>query len=155
MAGCAKPAYVRHERNQLYDPTDALHLYTQLGALTDGARSLELDGTRPISGIQRRHARQVNPLTVQVMAELGIDILPQGVHQLSDYFGQPFDLVVTVCDTAAEECPVFPGAKQQFHWSFADPSLAVGTDAERLAAFRHIRDLIHDHSRQWLASQGG
>jgi arsenate reductase (thioredoxin) len=99
------------------------------------------------------HATQQHPLAVKAMAELGINILPQGVHTLGDYVGQSFDLVVTVCDQAAEECPLFPGAGQQLHWGFADPSRALGTEAERLAAFRHTRDLILVRLQQWLAEQ--
>ncbi len=100
------------------------------------------------------HPSQVHPLAVKVMAELGINILPQGVHQLQDYVGQSFDLVVTVCDSAAEECPAFPGAAHQLHWSFADPSLARGDEAQRLSAFRHTRDLILVRLRQWLRESG-
>lgn len=96
---------------------------------------------------------QQHPMAVQVMAELGINIIPQGVHQLSDYQGHPFDLVVTVCDTAAEVCPVFPGAMQQVHWGFADPGSVQGRDEQRLAAFRHTRDLILTRLRNWLALQ--
>ncbi len=99
------------------------------------------------------HPKALHPLAAKVMAELGIDILPQGVHALADYVGQPMDLVVTVCDTAAEECPVFPGALHQLHWGFADPSVVSGTEEERLAAFRHTRDLILVRLRQWLAAQ--
>jgi arsenate reductase len=68
--------------------------------------------------------------------------------------GQAFDLVITLCDQAAEECPLFPGAAQQLHWGFADPSRAMGTEPERLSAFRHTRDLILVRLRQWLAEQG-
>jgi arsenate reductase (thioredoxin) len=100
------------------------------------------------------HPAQQNPQAMKVMAELGINILPQGVHGLNDYAGQPFDLVVTVCDQAAEECAVFPGATRQVHWGFADPSRAVGTEDERLRAFRHTRDLILVRLQQWLAEQG-
>jgi arsenate reductase len=100
------------------------------------------------------HPSQQNPLAVKAMAELGINILPQGVHALNDYIGQPFDVVVTVCDSAAEECPVFPGAQQQLHWGFADPSRAMGTEEERLRAFRHTRDLIVVRLRHWLDEQG-
>ena len=96
------------------------------------------------------HPSQINPFAIQVMSELGIDISGQGVHQTTDYFGQPFDLVVTVCDAAAEECPIFPGARQQMHWSFADPSVVTGDDATKLAAFRHTRDLILVRLRTWL-----
>ncbi|MGO8950161.1 MAG: arsenate reductase ArsC [Ktedonobacterales bacterium] len=100
------------------------------------------------------HPTRQHPLAVKVMAELGINILPQGVHALSDYTGQSFDLVVTVCDQAAEECPVFPGAAEQLHWGFADPSVAGGTEEGRLRAFRHTRDLILVRLQQWLAQHG-
>ncbi len=100
------------------------------------------------------HPTHQHPLAVKVMAEMGINILPQGVHGLSDYVGQPFDLVITVCDQAAEECPVFPGAVQRLHWGFADPSVAQGTEEERLRAFRHTRDLILVRLNHWLAEQG-
>jgi arsenate reductase (thioredoxin) len=100
------------------------------------------------------HPSHQHPLAVKVMAELGITILPQGVHALSDYVGQPFDLVVTVCDQAAEVCPVFPGATRQLHWGFADPSVVRGSEDERLRAFRHTRDLIMVRLQQWLAEQG-
>jgi arsenate reductase (thioredoxin) len=100
------------------------------------------------------HPKVQHPLAVTVMAELGINILPQGVHAVGDYLGQSFDLVVTVCDQAAEECPVFPAAGKQLHWGFADPSRAVGTEEERLRAFRHTRDLIMVRLQQWLAEQG-
>ena len=100
------------------------------------------------------HPTQQHPLAVKAMAELGINILPQGVHALLDYMGQTFDLVVTVCDQAAEECPLFPGAGEQLHWGFADPGRAMGSEAERLSAFRHTRDLILVRLQQWLAEQG-
>src|SRR5262249_40183988 len=100
------------------------------------------------------HPSQQNPLAVKAMAELGINILPQGVHALNDYVGQPFDLVVTVCDSAAEGCPVFPGAGQQLHGGFADPSRAIGTEEDRLRAFRHTRDLIMVRLQHWLDEQG-
>jgi arsenate reductase (thioredoxin) len=99
------------------------------------------------------HPSQQNPLAVKAMAELGINILPQGVHALTDYIGQAFDVVVTVCDQAAEECPVFPGAARQLHWGFADPSLVQGAEDERLEAFRHTRDLILARLQQWLSEQ--
>ena len=89
--------------------------------------------------------RGVHPLAVRAMAELGIDISEAAGHHaksLQTFVGQPMDVVVTVCDDAAEECPFFPGARRQEHWSFPDPSAATGTEEERLAAFRVVRDAI-------------
>ena len=89
--------------------------------------------------------REVHPLAIRVMAEVGIDISAATGHWakgLDEYTGQQFDLVVTVCDEAAEECPFFPGARRQEHWGFPDPSAATGTEEERLAVFRRVRDAI-------------
>ncbi len=92
------------------------------------------------------HPRNVHPLAVQAMREIGIDISEAAGYRaksLEEFIGQPpMDLVVTVCDEAAEECPFFPGARRQEHWGFPDPSAATGTEAERLAAFRSVRDGI-------------
>jgi arsenate reductase len=79
------------------------------------------------------------------MAELGIDISAAAGHRakgMAEFTGQVFDLVVTVCDDAAEACPRFPGAIRQIHWSFPDPSAATGSEEERLAVFRQVRDAI-------------
>jgi arsenate reductase (thioredoxin) len=92
------------------------------------------------------HPRSVHPLAIRAMAELGIDISEQASHRakgIEEFESEPpMDLVVTVCDEAAEECPYFPRARRQEHWGFPDPSAAVGTDAERLAVFRRVRDAI-------------
>ena len=87
----------------------------------------------------------IHPLAIRAMAEVGIDISAAAGHAskgLDSYLGQPFDLVVTVCDSAAEECPYFPGARRQEHWGFPDPSAVAGSEDERLAAFRQARDAI-------------
>ncbi len=80
------------------------------------------------------------------MAELGIDISEQAGHRAKGIeefeSAPPMDLVVTVCDEAAEECPYFPRARRQEHWGFPDPSAVTGTEDERLAVFRHVRDAI-------------
>jgi arsenate reductase (thioredoxin) len=92
------------------------------------------------------HPRNVHPMAIQVMREIGIDISEAAGHRaksLDEFAGQPpMDLVVTVCDDAAEECPYFPGARRQEHWGFPDPSVVSGTEEERLAAFRSVRDAI-------------
>ncbi len=92
------------------------------------------------------HPRSVHPLAVKVMAELGIDIGEAAGHRakgIEEFSSEPpIDLVVTVCDEAAEECPYFPNARQQKHWSFPDPSAVTGSEEERLAFFRRVRDAI-------------
>jgi len=92
------------------------------------------------------HPRSVHPLAVKVMAELGIDIGEDAGHRakgIEEFSSEPpMDLVVTVCDEAAEECPYFPNARQQKHWSFPDPSAVTGSEEERLAFFRRVRDAI-------------
>jgi arsenate reductase len=87
-------------------------------------------------------ATSVRPEAVVAMAELGLDISGQESETLERYLGEPFDHVITVCDDANEACPVFPGAKNRLHWSFRDPSRVAGSDEERLAMFREVRDEI-------------
>jgi arsenate reductase (thioredoxin) len=92
------------------------------------------------------HPRAVHPLAIKAMAELGIDISEQAGHRAKGIeefnAAPPMDLVVTVCDEAAEECLYFPRARRQEHWSFPDPSKASGSEEERLAIFRRVRDAI-------------
>jgi arsenate reductase (thioredoxin) len=87
-------------------------------------------------------ATHVRPEAIAVMAELGIDISGQTSKTLERYLGERWDHVITVCDDANESCPVFPGAADRSHWSFIDPSRATGTEEERLAMFRAVRDEI-------------
>ena len=94
----------------------------------------------------------VNPLAIEVMQERGIDISGHCSKHLQEYLGQPFDYVVTVCDNAAESCPVFPGKAQRIHWSFPDPAAEQGPHAERLAIFRTVRDDIEARLSGWVES---
>ena len=87
-------------------------------------------------------ATQVRPLAIKAMAEIGIDIATQQSKTLDHYLNEPFDEVITVCDTAAEACPVFTAAAKRNHWSFPDPSQATGSEAEQLAIYRRVRDAI-------------
>jgi len=96
-------------------------------------------------------AAEVRPLAIRAMDEIGIDIRGQWSKRLDVYRAEPFDAVVTVCDAAREACPVFPGARRTLHWSFDDPSAATGTDAERLAVFRRVRDEIDARVRDLVA----
>lgn len=89
-----------------------------------------------------RPAGFVHPLAAKAMAELGIDISKQTSKHVDELAGQDFDLVLTVCDSARESCPVFPGMKQSLHWPFDDPAEVVGDEEQQLAAFRSVRDAI-------------
>ena len=95
-------------------------------------------------------ATHVRPFAIQAMAEIGIDISQQESKTLERYLQQPFDEVITVCDTAAETCPIFPGAAHRRHWSFPDPSKATGSEAEQLAVYRQVRDAIRMRLEQEL-----
>src|SRR5215203_2966834 len=89
-------------------------------------------------------ATHVRPLAIRAMDEIGVDISGQESKTLDRYLGEPFDYVITVCDDANEACPFFPGARNRLHWSFEDPSQAEGSEEERLAVFRSVRDRIRD-----------
>ncbi len=97
----------------------------------------------------------VNPLAIQVMRERGIDISHHRSKHVSEFADQPFDVVITVCDQAAETCPVFPGRAQRIHWSFPDPARAEGSEQERLAAFRSVRDQLAARLGAWWQEQHG
>jgi arsenate reductase len=99
-------------------------------------------------------AAAVHPLAVRAMAELGIDLSTAVPKRLDALVGEPWDLVVTVCDSARESCPVFPGATEQVHVSFPDPALAGGAESERLAVFRTVRDDIRARLLPEIARRG-
>ncbi len=86
------------------------------------------------------HPSTVNPLAIEAMREIGIDISGHRSKSVAEFEGQRFDTVITVCDRAAEHCPVFPEAPERIHWSLPDPAGVIGTHQERLAAFRNVRD---------------
>lgn len=92
----------------------------------------------------------VNPLALQVMAEREIDLRPHRSKHWEEFRNQPIDYVITVCDAAAESCPIFPGKAVRLHWSFPDPASVEGTEDVRLNAFRTIRDAIQDRLHEWL-----
>lgn len=93
----------------------------------------------------------VNPLTTRVLEEAGIPSVGLTSTGLDVYFGRVFDQVVTVCDNAREVCPIFPGAAPARHWSLDDPAAIVGTEAERLDAFRETLRLVEGHVSEFLA----
>ena len=97
-------------------------------------------------------AERINPLVVQVMNEEGIDLSEKKPRHVLDLFkeGKLYDHVVTVCDEAEPQCPVFPGITERWHYSFPDPSQIEGTDEEKLQRIREIRDNI----KEWLLMPG-
>jgi arsenate reductase len=101
------------------------------------------------------HPSAVNPLAIQAMAERGIDISGHRSKHLDEFRARPFDFVLTVCDQAAEACPLFPGRAERLHWSFPDPAAAAGEPAERLQAFRQTRDALEARLRAWLGPAPG
>jgi arsenate reductase len=96
---------------------------------------------------------EATPVRIRAMAELGIDIRGQQSKTLDRYLSEPFDEVITVCDAAAEACPIFPGARRRRHWSLSDPSQAGGSEEEQLAVYRSIRDAIRERIESELLSK--
>jgi len=97
----------------------------------------------------------LNPLTVKVMNEVGIDVSGQTSKGVDTYLGKTlFQYLITVCDDADKNCPtVWPGGSIRMHWSFQDPAALEGTEEEKLAKFREVRDLIEKKIKDWLAEQ--
>jgi len=89
----------------------------------------------------------VRPQAIEAMREIGIDISGHRSKSVDEFAGQEFDYVITVCDNANENCPVFPGKTKRIHWSFDDPAEALGTEEEKLAVFRRVRNEIAEKLR--------
>jgi arsenate reductase len=92
----------------------------------------------------------VHPLAIQAMAELGIDISAQRSKSVDEFRDIDFDLVITVCDQAAQNCPLWLGPGQVKHMGFPDPAAATGSEAERLEVFRQVRDGLHQEVLRYL-----
>ncbi len=90
----------------------------------------------------------LNPLAVEAMREIGIDISQQASKDVASLLGQHIPYVVTVCDNAKERCPIFPGTWKFLHWSLEDPAAAAGTHDQQLAVFRRVRDQLIAHIEQ-------
>src|SRR5579859_2176836 len=96
----------------------------------------------------------LDPLAVEVMREIGIDISHQKSKDVVTLLGQHIPYVITVCDNARERCPIFPRTYKFLHWSFDDPAAAEGTHAQKLAVFRRVRDELIEHiERELLKKQ--
>jgi arsenate reductase (thioredoxin) len=102
-----------------------------LRTLLGGAIEVHSAGTQP---------SHLNPLAIEAMRELGIDISGHRSKSVEEFAGRVFDVVITVCDNARESCPLFSGAPERIHWSYADPAVVEGSREEKLQAFRAVRD---------------
>ena len=102
-------------------------------------------GTKPVG---------VNPLAIEAMREKGIDISKQRSKSVAEFAGQKFATVITVCDNAVEECPVFPGAPLHVHWGLPDPAAVPGAQEEKLGAFRRVRDELERRIHVFVNSAG-
>jgi arsenate reductase len=111
-----------------------------LCSFSGGKIEVHSAGTRP---------SRVNPIAIEVMQELGVDISGHRSKSVDEFAGQEFTYVITVCDSARETCPVFPGRAQRLHWSFEDPAAASGSAEEQKAVFRRVRDQIADQLRNF------
>ncbi len=111
-----------------------------------GAYQVDSAGTQP---------SHVRPEAIAAMKEIGIDISAHRSKSVSEFEGQPFDYVVTVCDNARDNCPVFPGSAQRIHWSLEDPAAVQGTEQERMDAFRRIRDQLHERVKAFYHLRQG
>jgi arsenate reductase len=112
----------------------------------DGGASFEVAsaGTKPSS---------VRPEAIDAMREIGIDSSAQRSKSVDEFAGQAFDFVITVCDNARESCPVFPANTLRIHWSLDDPAAVQGSEVERMAAFRRIRDELREHLQRFIKMQ--
>jgi Low molecular weight phosphotyrosine protein phosphatase len=92
----------------------------------------------------------VNPQTVSVLRELGLDWSRAVSKSVTQFVGEPFDYVITVCDRARKSCPVFPGEHNSLHWGLDDPAEVAGTEAEKLEAFRRTRTEVATRLRPFV-----
>lgn len=113
--------------------------------LGEGRIAVESAGTKP---------SLVRPEAILALDELGIDIRGHRSKHVAEFDGQRFDEVITVCDHARETCPVFFGAAKTTHHAFPDPAAVLGSDEERLEAFRRVRDLIQVWLRGHFSAVG-
>ena len=107
-------------------------------------------------------AGYVHPLAIRAMQEIGIDISGHRSKPMNDFLAARIETVITVCGNADQACPLFPGQVNRHHWPFDDPARATGTDEEKLAVFRRVRDEIRrafecyaDGRRDALTSHAG
>jgi arsenate reductase len=98
-------------------------------------------------------AGYVHPLAIRAMAEIGIDISRHHSKHMKEFLDRNVETVITVCGNADQACPIFPGQVNRHHWPFDDPAHATGTDEEKLAVFRRVRDEIRRRFEAYAAGR--
>jgi arsenate reductase len=117
------------------------------------ARSLAAPGVEVASAGTKPNPKGVHPLAIEMLREKGINAFAQRSKHVNELQGE-FDYVITLCDSAAQECPMYPARRARLHWGLADPA-AAGSDPQRQRAlFREIRDEIERRLREWMAKEG-
>jgi arsenate reductase len=97
----------------------------------------------------------IHPLALKVMQEIGFDMQGHYAKDISDYLGRVhFGYLITVCDRAEQNCPIFPGVGRRLHWGFEDPAAFEGSEEQKLAKFREVRDQIEARIKTWLQEIG-
>jgi arsenate reductase (thioredoxin) len=132
----------------------ALFLCTHNSARSQMAEGVlrQLAGDRFEVASAGTEATRVHPLAIRAMRDVGFDISLHTSKTVDSLLDRPWDYVITVCDSANERCPLFPGRTTRLHWSFDDPSQATGTEDERLDTFRRVRDEIQTRLGAWLTT---
>ena len=113
----------------------------------------QLAGDRFVSLSAGTAPKGIHPGAIAAMAEVGVDIAKQRSESITEHLGNPPEVVMAVCDNAAENCPSLPGAKV-LRWPFPDPDAATGTKDEVMAVFREVRDDIRARIEAWLEEPG-
>lgn len=117
------------------------------------ARSLAAPEVEVSSAGTKPNPKGVHPLAIEMLREKGIDASAHRSKHIDELQGE-FDYVITLCDSAAQECPIYPARRARLHWGLTDPAAAGGDPARQRALFREIRDEIERRLREWMAKEG-
>jgi arsenate reductase len=117
------------------------------------ARSLAAPGVEVASAGTHPDIRGIHLLAIEMLREKGIDASAHRSKHIDELQGE-FDYVITLCDSAAQECPVLPARRARLHWGLTDPAAAGGDPVRERALFREIRDEIERRLRDWMAKEG-
>ena len=110
--------------------------------LAEGILKAALGDKFRVESAGSKPAGYVHPLAIRAMAEIGIDIRAHHSKHMAEFLDRKIETVITVCGNADQACPIFPGQVNRHHWPFDDPAHAAGTDEEKLAVFRRVRNEI-------------